>query len=68
MKIKTNAKCAGCTAAIIKALAPVAPAADWNLDLSSPDKVLTYTGSGNPDAAEVVRLIEKAGFKAEQFA
>ncbi len=65
MKFKTNAKCAGCTAAITKALASIAPETDWTFDLSSPDKTLTYTGSKpiNPDMT--VKAIENAGFKAE---
>ena len=65
MKFKTNAKCAGCTAAITKALASIASETDWTFDLSSPDKTLTYTGSKpiNPDMT--VKTIENAGFKAE---
>lgn len=65
MKFKTNAKCAGCTSAIVSALAPVAPASDWQFDLASADKTLTYVGSNAIDRNQVVAVIEKAGFKAE---
>lgn len=65
MKFKTNAKCGGCTSAIISALSFIAPASDWQFDLSSPDKTLTYVGSAEIDPEKVVSIIAKAGFKAE---
>lgn len=65
MKIKTNAKCAGCSAAIKKALAPLAPAEEWEIDLTSPDRILTYTGSSEPAIEEVVAAVRAAGFQAE---
>ncbi len=66
MKFKTNAKCAGCTSAITKALSPLAPASDWSFDLSSPDKTLTYVGAApGPAEEEVITAIRNAGFKAE---
>lgn len=65
MKFKTNAKCGGCTSTIISALGAIAPASDWQFDLSSPDKTLTYVGDKTLDKDEVVSIIAKAGFKAE---
>lgn len=69
MKFKTNAKCKGCETAIKNALAPLAPAADWEMDLVSPDKTLFYLGSevGNEFAEKVVKLITDAGFQAERL-
>lgn len=65
IRFKTNARCAGCSAAIKKALAHIAPEGEWNIDLTSPDRVLTYTGAGAPDADAVMKAVEKAGFKIE---
>ncbi len=65
MKIKTNAKCAGCSAAIKKALSTLAPAEEWEIDLTSPDRVLTYTGSDEPSVDAVVAAVRAAGFQAE---
>lgn len=66
MKYKTNAKCGGCTAAILKALEPVSAASNWSFDLSSPDKTLTFVGSGaEPEADKVIEAIKGAGFQAE---
>jgi len=65
MKFKTNAKCGGCTSAILKAIDSLAPASAWEFDLASPDKTLTYVGDAPvPDAFSVMSAIEKAGFKA----
>lgn len=47
------------------ALRDFAPASDWEMDLSSPDKVLLYKGDAVIDPARVVAAIEAAGFKAE---
>lgn len=66
MKFKTNAKCGGCSSAIISALSSLAPASDWSLDLSTPDKILTYSGDKAISPEEVVDIITKAGFKAEK--
>lgn len=65
MKIKTNAKCAGCSAAIKKALTPIAPAEEWEIDLTSPDRILTYTGAHEPSVSAVVAAVRAAGFQAE---
>ncbi len=65
MKFKTNAKCAGCTSAILSALGSIAPASDWKFDLSSADKTLVYVGSKPVDKNLVISTVAKAGFKAE---
>lgn len=65
MKFKTNAKCAGCSSAILGAVRSRFPNQEWSLDLSTEDKVLEMHGV--PDdaekAAQVVKTIEKTGFK-----
>lgn len=67
MKFKTNAKCGGCASAIRNALKSIAPADQWEFDLESPDRILTFTGTADVDPDEVVRLIKGAGFKAERL-
>ena len=65
MKFKTNAKCAGCSTAILAAVRTKFPDAQWDLDLNSADKVLE--AHGRPDdadtAAQVEKTIEETGFK-----
>lgn len=65
IRFKTNARCAGCSAAIKKALAHIAPEAEWDIDLTVPDRILTYNGADSPDAEAVVTAVENAGFKIE---
>lgn len=68
MKYKTNAKCGGCTSAILKSLSEFSAPASWEFDLTSPDKTLTYIGEGpEPEASKVIAAIELAGFKASQL-
>lgn len=62
MKFTTNAKCAGCRAAILTALAPLGGADVWSLDLTEPGRTLTYTGTAPVDPLEVERLVRAAGF------
>jgi len=63
MKFKTNAKCAGCVGAIKRGLSVLAPAEEWNIDLDSNDRILTYTGTKDIPSAEIVRMVEGAGFQ-----
>jgi len=65
MKFKTNAKCAGCSAAILKAMNARFPGEEWTLDLGSADKILENHGvSDNADKAmEVIKTLEETGFK-----
>ena len=65
MQFKTNAKCAGCTSAIISAVKKDFPNAELSLDLESEDKVLHVHGipENKENAAKIERNIEEAGFK-----
>ncbi|MBD5298598.1 MAG: heavy metal transport/detoxification protein [Bacteroides sp.] len=64
MKFKTNAKCGGCSAAILGAVRSKFPNQEWSLDLDSADKVLEMHGV--PDdaavAAQVEKTVAEAGF------
>ncbi|MDE6577856.1 MAG: heavy metal transport/detoxification protein [Muribaculaceae bacterium] len=65
MQFKTNAKCAGCSGAILDAMRSRFPNAEWSLDLNTADKVLQ--GHGIPEdaehAAQVIKTLEETGFK-----
>lgn len=65
MKFKTNAKCAGCESAILKAVNAKFPDAQWSMDLNDVDKVLEVHGI--PENAEMAAQVEKTlaetGFK-----
>lgn len=65
MEIKTNAKCAGCSSAIIEAVKKQFPDAELNLDLQSADKVLHVHGvpEDSETAARIVSAVQEAGFQ-----
>ena len=62
---KTNAKCGGCVAKIATSLNTAVARNQWNIDLSTPDRILTITSDLSDE--EVVRLVTAAGFKAEKI-
>lgn len=62
---KTNAKCDGCVAKIETSLNTAVARNQWNIDLSTPDRILTITSDLSDE--EVVRLVTAAGFKAEKI-
>ena len=61
-KFKTTAKCGGCVAKIGETLDKVVARDQWNIDLSTPDRVLTITSDDR-----VIELVKEAGFKAEKL-
>lgn len=65
MKFKTNAKCGGCKAAIMKAVEAKFPNAQWSLDLEDADKVLEVHGipENAEMAAEIEKTLAETGFK-----
>lgn len=64
-KFKTNAKCGGCVAKIDTQLSTILPAGQWSLDLGSPTRTLTVISDIDPE--EIIRAVEKAGFRAEEM-
>ena len=66
LKFKTNIKCSGCVAQVTPHLNAAEQIKDWNVDTSNPNKVLTVEGE-NLDEIEVKKIIEKAGFTAENI-
>ncbi len=64
-KFKTNAKCGGCVAKIEASLHAAVARDQWDIDLTTPDRVLTITCDLSDD--DIVRLVTAAGFKAEKI-
>ncbi len=63
LKFKTNIKCMGCVAKVTPELDKAAGAQQWEVDITTPDKVLTVI-TETLEAEEVVAAVEKAGFTA----
>jgi len=64
IKLKTNVKCAACVATIKPAMDSL-PAEHWEVDLKSPDRILTV--QGNVDTEAIKMALEKSGYKGESI-
>ena len=62
-KLKTSAKCGGCTSKIDAKLKENPQSGTWKFDLADPDKTIEIT-TGLP-LEDVIRMISEAGYKAE---
>lgn len=66
LKFKTNVKCKNCVAKISPFLDESEKISEWNVDLESPDRVLTVTGNGISEEY-IKNTLLKAGYKAEKL-
>jgi copper chaperone CopZ len=64
MKFKTTIKCSACVAAVRPALDELVPNA-WEVDLSSPDRVLTIHQPVDPESVKAA--LKKSGYTAESI-
>ncbi len=62
-KFKTNLKCSGCVAAVKDNLDHLEDVNNWEVDLISPDKILTV--EGKVDEHDIIEAFAKAGYQAE---
>lgn len=67
VQFKTNIKCSGCVATVTPELNKAVGANNWQVDLQSPDRVLTVS-TEEDNVAAVQQAVAKAGYKAEQLA
>jgi copper chaperone len=66
-QFKTNIKCSGCVAKVTPGLNETAGENNWNVDLESPEKILTISGD-SVDKEKISKALEKAGYHAEELA
>lgn len=66
IKLKTNINCGGCVAKITPFLNNEDEIRTWDVDISSPQKILTVETDAL-NAAEVIQMVQQAGFKAESI-
>ena len=64
--LKTNINCSGCVARVTPVLNKVAGENNWKVDTANPKKVLWVT-TENLSEADVIKAVEKAGYKAESL-
>jgi copper chaperone len=66
LKFKTTIKCSGCVAAVTPVLDEKVGKDNWQVDIESPEKILTISPGAPINEAQLVRAIEATGYKAER--
>ena len=64
LQFKTNINCGGCVAAVKSHMDNAEGICHWDVDTDNKDKILSVQSEGIT-AAQVLEIVEKAGFKAE---
>lgn len=64
-RYRTSAKCNGCVSAIAGKFDEIMGREDWNIDLTSPDRVLTVKSDVAEE--EIVSRVKGLGFKIERI-
>ena len=67
IELKTNIMCGSCIAKVTPTLNEEIGAANWKVDTQNPKKILTVS-TDNLNESEVIKAVEKAGYKAEKVA
>lgn len=67
IEVKTNIMCGSCIANATPVLNEIIGENNWKVDTANPKKVLTVT-TENLDEPDVIKAVEKAGYKAEKLA
>ncbi len=66
MKLKTNIMCGSCIAKVTPVLNEKIGEGKWSVDTTGAAKVLTVTNE-NIAEIEIIKAVEKAGYKAESM-
>ncbi|MEX0883292.1 MAG: heavy metal transport/detoxification protein [Cyclobacteriaceae bacterium] len=64
IKLKTNVKCAACVAAITPAMNQL-ELERWEVDLNSPDRLLTAEGEAGAD--KIKEALKNSGYQGESI-
>lgn len=66
IQLKTNIMCGSCIAKVTPSLDEVLGKSNWKVDIVNPKKILSVT-SDKVSENEVIKAVEKAGYKAEKL-
>ena len=64
IELKTNIMCGSCVAKVTPALNEALGEKNWKVDTQNPKKILTVT-TDDIDGSEIIKVLEKTGYKAE---
>lgn len=66
IEVKTNIMCGSCIAKVTPVLDEVIGENNWKVDTVNPKKILTVA-TDNLSEMDVIKAVEKAGYKAESL-
>jgi copper chaperone CopZ len=66
IQFKSNLKCDGCVAAVRPFLEAVEELLDWEVDLKSKDRLVTFYLTDDAAIPKLQAAFQKAGFKLEK--
>jgi copper chaperone len=66
IQVKTNIMCGSCVAKVTPTLNETVGVGNWKVDTANPKKILTVTAE-NLNEVDIMKAVEKAGFKAESI-
>ena len=67
LQFKTNIKCGACIATVTPHLNKLAELAEWKVDTTGADKILTITGDSETLGQKIISTLKNAGYTAEQI-
>ena len=66
MELKTNIMCGSCIVKVTPILNEMIGENNWKVDILNPKKILSVTNN-NLTESDVIKAVEKSGYKAEQL-
>jgi len=67
LKFKTNINCGGCIASVTPTLNNLKGVNKWEVDTTTPDKILSIQTENGLTANEVVESLKKRGYQAQKI-
>ena len=67
LKFKTTIKCSGCLEKVTPYLNETAGEDNWEVDIQTPEKVLTVATDKDITEQEIVKAVVEAGYKIEKL-
>ena len=64
LRFKTNLKCNGCIAAVKTSLDDISEISKWEVDLTTPDRLLSVETESENVAEKITSAFKKAGYEA----
>jgi len=67
LKFKTTIKCSGCVEKVTPVLNETVGKNNWQVDLQTPEKLLTINSDKEVSEQDVVKAMESVGYKANKI-